>query len=144
MRAFTLIELMVVLAILGALLGLVPAAWQRASEAIAYRNFVRELQTAAYLARAQARQTGETSALLVDLRQRQFSIERGEWKPIPRGLELAAEVAHSEQQGRVAAIRFWPDGGGSGGVIVVRRPTGGGVELRVDWLLGLITLEPVA
>jgi hypothetical protein len=50
----------------------------------------------------------------------------------------AAEV--SPKPG-LAAIRFYPAGGSSGGEISVTRPTGAGVNLTVDWLLGDVAQE---
>ena len=41
-----------------------------------------------------------------------------------------------------ARIVFLPDGGSSGGVVDVQRPTGQGTRIRVDWLMGQISQEP--
>jgi len=43
--------------------------------------------------------------------------------------------------GNLAAIRFYPAGGSSGGEIVVQRPSGAGTRLTVDWLLGHVSQE---
>jgi general secretion pathway protein H len=45
---------------------------------------------------------------------------------------------------RRASIRYYPDGSSTGGSIRVQRPNGDGVRLRVDWLTGRVTQEPLA
>jgi general secretion pathway protein H len=70
------------------------------------------------------------------------SVSAEQFASLPEALEItvvyAAEV--SPKPG-LAAIRFYPAGGSSGGEISVTRPTGAGVNLTVDWLLGDVTQE---
>ena len=63
-------------------------------------------------------------------------------RPIPVPLEVRATVAGQElQENGVAAIRFLPDGGATGGSIDIMRPSGAGTRLRVDWLSGRVSQE---
>jgi len=36
-------------------------------------------------------------------------------------------------------VRFYPEGGSSGGDIDIARPDGSGVKISVDWLVGRVT-----
>ncbi|HEY0201888.1 MAG TPA: GspH/FimT family pseudopilin, partial [Burkholderiaceae bacterium] len=57
---------------------------------------------------------------------------------------VRAVVADRELTDGVAAIRFLPSGGATGGSIdVARGSSGSGTRLRVDWLSGHITQEPI-
>ena len=58
--------------------------------------------------------------------------------------ELALDVTYAEEVSPapgLAAIRFFPAGGSTGGEILIRRPSGAGARLSVDWLLGDVTQE---
>ena len=67
-------------------------------------------------------------------------MDHSAFSALPEALDItviyAAEV--SPKPG-LAAIRFYPAGGSSGGEITVVRPSGGGVHLTIDWLLGDVT-----
>ena len=41
-------------------------------------------------------------------------------------------------------IRFYPEGGASGGGVDIRHPAGGGVRITVDWLKGSVSQRPWA
>ncbi|GIR70771.1 MAG: hypothetical protein CM15mP74_20220 [Halieaceae bacterium] len=70
------------------------------------------------------------------------SLSADQFAALPEALDItvvyAAEV--SPKPG-LAAIRFYPAGGSSGGEISVARPSGAGVHLTIDWLLGDVTQE---
>ena len=57
------------------------------------------------------------------------------------GMAPGDEWLGIEVQGQEAAIRFFPDGGATGGSIEVVRPSGTGARIQVDWLSGRITQE---
>ena len=100
-------------------------------------------------ARRDAFAKGEPMDLLIDTDSNRFaltadsvSVRADQFVPLPEALNItvvyAAEV--SPKPG-LAAIRFYPGGGSSGGEISVARPTGAGVHLTIDWLLGDVTQE---
>lgn len=141
-RGFTLVELLVVFAIFGLLIGLTPVAYQKLRESSQYRDVLRTMTADMRTARQQAMAARTEVRFSVDLRQRRYGVEGRSGRDIPETLQVRANVAGIElhPQG-VAAIRFLPDGGATGGSIDLARPTGGGVRLRVDWLSGQITQE---
>ena len=140
---FTLLELIVVLAISSVALLVGAFAAATAYDAARYRGFIRDVVQDLRAARAHALQSGETVAYVVDLDQSTAGI-MGKERVAPRGIALDAIVARSESEpGGRGAIRFFPDGGATGGSIMVLRGNGDGVRVRVDWLLGRVSLEPV-
>lgn len=143
-RGFTLLELLVALAIvalLAALLG--PGVPRRAFESMQYHATVRAMLAGMKSARLEAERRGEPTVFTVDLRARRFGVNERLASPLPDGFDVRAVVAGREvaPDGR-AAIRFYPEGGATGGSIELLRPSGTGIRLRVDWLLGRVTQEP--
>ena len=148
-RGFTLLELIVVLAIAGLLFSLGGTSIRTLSATMEYRDAVRQIVSAAKNARRDAFAQGVPMDLLIDADRNRYalsadspSVSAEQFASLPEALDItvvyAAEV--SPKPG-LAAIRFYPAGGSSGGEISVTRPTGAGVNLTVDWLLGDVTQE---
>ena len=146
---FTLLELVVVLVIAGLLFSLAGPSVSAMYDTMQYRDAVREVVSAAKNGRRGAFASGQPLDLLIDTDRNQFalthqpqSFDKLEFQALPETLDItvvyAAEV--SPKPG-LAAIRFYPAGGSSGGEITMARPGGGGVHLTVDWLLGDISQE---
>lgn len=143
-RGFTLVELLVVFAILGLLLGLAPMAFERLREGAQYRDAVRGMTAQLRAARHRALSEGREVLFAVDLdRHRYGSDDADGWRVLPRELQLRAVVAGgpAQQASGVASIRFLPGGGASGGSVELIRSSGAGTRLRVDWLSGRVTQE---
>lgn len=141
-RGFTLVELLVVFAIMALLMGLVPMAFDKMRDAAQYRDVLRGMISDLRAARQQA-QVGRTDiAFTVNLDQRNYHTDGRPVRDIPAPLQVRATVAGRELSGQGAAsIRFLPDGGATGGSIEIVRPSGAGTRLRVDWLSGHVTQE---
>ena len=77
-------------------------------------------------------------AFQVELESREYGVE-GRLERYPEQVELQLLVADSEGAATSAAIRFYPDGSSTGGLIDILRPGGSGVRIQVDWLLGRIS-----
>ncbi|MFL2502659.1 MAG: Tfp pilus assembly protein FimT/FimU [Luminiphilus sp.] len=148
-RGFTLLELIVVLVIAGLLFSLGGPSVRTLSATMEYRDAVRQIVSAAKNARRDAFAQGIPMDLLIDTDRNQYalsadspSLSADQFAPLPEALDItvvyAAEV--SPKPG-LAAIRFYPAGGSSGGEISVARPSGAGVHLTIDWLLGDVTQE---
>jgi general secretion pathway protein H len=143
-QGFTLIELMVVLAIGAMIVGLVPVAFSKLNEGSQYRDAVRNVVTDLRQARQNAVALGQTVVFQVDVNQRQFGIEGKPQKLLPKSLEIKTIVGQlgSMPANGLARIAFLPEGGSTGGSIELVRSSGAGIRIRVDWLLGQVTQEP--
>jgi general secretion pathway protein H len=141
-RGFTLIELLVVFSIIGLLVGIAPMAFDRLYESAQYRDALRGMLAEMRGARYRALSERAEVRFQVDLAQRTFGIDGRPLHSVPESLQLRATVADNELSPQnVAAIRFLPDGGATGGSIDVVRASGAGVRLKVDWLSGQVTQE---
>jgi general secretion pathway protein H len=138
---FTLIELVVVLAISGALLAIAPMALQRYRESTDYRDTLRSMASGLTQARNAAIAGGRVTSFRVDLGARIYGIDGEPARPLPESLSVRATVADTDLVDNVARIRFFPGGNATGGSIEIVRASGVGTRLRTDWLDGRVTLE---
>lgn len=143
---FTLVELLVVFAIMALLISITPIAYQKMRDTAQYRNVLRTMLSELRVARQQAILTRSETRFGVNLQQRSFGVQGRIETLLPDSLTVRATVAGAELgPSGVAAIRFLPDGGATGGSIdVLRQDGGGGTRLRVDWLSGRVTQEALA
>ncbi len=145
-RGFTLLELLVVLALAVLLLGLAQPMLSAAFPGTELKAAAQELAAGLRMARSLARTHGEPTSLELDLENHRFRIGNdGRFHPLPSRLHLSLITAASELTGtNRGSIRFFPDGSASGGRILLA--TGSrklGVD--VDWLTGKVRmLQPEA
>ena len=146
---FTLLELVVVLVVIAVLAGLSGPSLRSLHDSVQYREAVRLFTSAVRNGRLGARSRGEAIDLIVDPRNNRFlltdnanTLDVADYQSLAE--ELHIEVTYAAEVGPggdLAAIRFYPSGGSSGGEIVIQRPSGGGTRLTIDWLLGDISQE---
>lgn len=141
---FTLLELLVVFAMIALLLGFAPVAFGKLMEASQYRGTVRKMLAEMVATRQLAAQTGRSSAFSVDLEKRVFGREGRMDQTLPDSVEVRLVVAGIESRQGSGSIRFHPGGGATGGSVDILRHSGEGVRLRVDWLLGSVSQEPIS
>lgn len=141
---FTLIELILALAVMGLLAGMATPVYSKLKAGAEYRSCVRQLMAGLISARQQAAEAGRDIAYSCDLAKRICGLDGKFSQHIPEAVTLKATVAGVElKDDAVAGIRFYPDGGSTGGYFELVRAGGGGVRLRVDWLFGRLTQEPL-
>ncbi len=137
---FTLLELLVVLVLLTALTALVAPAFLKTG-GVEVEAAARNLAAGLRRARSQAIQRNTMEALILDVERKEFvlSFERRPRK-LPGDIELSLFTARSavESESR-GAIRFFPDGGSTGGRITVKRGPRR-VHVDVDWLGGRVRI----
>lgn len=137
---FTLLEMLVVLALLGLSLGLVLGAGRPVPAGTAARTAAGEIAGALRLARSQAILGNRPVVFTLDLASRRYRVGATPDRALPPGLELGLLAAGSQVSGASAGgIRFEPDGSSTGGRVTV---TGGSrtVLVGVDWLSGRTTV----
>ncbi|MAC35447.1 MAG: general secretion pathway protein GspH [Haliea sp.] len=140
---FSLLELMVALAIAGLILALAVPASTTLYDNIRYRQAVRDAVTLFASARHLALDTGRRQDVVVDPEARTLTLD-GRTHALPAGVGLTVHAARELSGGREGVIRFYPEGGASGGGIDIETRGGGGVKVVVDWLTGGVEQERYA
>lgn len=138
---FTLIELIVVLAILGLAYSLVPPLFSGALPSTELKGATRQLAAGLRQAR-NAAVIGRTEAVLtLDVEKRAFTIsDNPRTFQLPRDVHLKLVTSKSEVIGdKLAAIRFYADGSSNGGRVTL---TSGerSFEVDVNWLTGRVAI----
>lgn len=126
-RGFTLLELMVVLAILGLALSLVLVRGATSSPTLQFDAVVRHTAGALRLARSRA--IADNRPVVVVLAQERLWVDGSAAVALP-----SAVLATGTDR-----ISFTPDGGSSGGQVVLRMGTRL-MTIDVDWLTGRVRL----
>ena len=144
---FTLLELLVVLAIAGMLVALVPAAVSTVVPGTKARVAALDLASTLRDARNLAISQSRTVDVEFDLESASYSIADSPIQELPRGMALVIQersgyVSETRRvarfpfdQQKMRTLRFYPDGSSSG-VHVRLGPQNGGYIVAVDWLLG--------
>jgi general secretion pathway protein H len=138
---FTLIELVVVLAILGLAYALVPPLFSGARATAELKGATRQLAAGLRQARNYAVARRTEGVLTLDVEKRDFSVS-GDTRTyrLPRQLQLKLVTAQREVvNDKQASIRFYADGSSNGGRISL----GSGehsLEVDVNWLTGRVAI----
>ncbi|MDR1462012.1 MAG: GspH/FimT family pseudopilin [Azoarcus sp.] len=142
---FTLIELIVALAVAGLAAGASIAAYPKMRASMEYRSALRGVLAGMNKARVEAVRGGQSSVFYVDQETRTYGVDDRELGRFPDSISVQFTVAGQEADSRGRGqIRFHPEGGATGGSVDLLRGPGSGVRLRVDWLFGSVTQEEVS
>ncbi|MEY4784931.1 MAG: hypothetical protein RIR41_2866 [Pseudomonadota bacterium] len=136
---FSLLEIMIALAILALSVALVGAAFGRSSVGFRFDAAAQELALSLREAQARALRSGRDVALVIDVDTRLYRLQEDPEVQLPEGIALnvmsAGEVMASSRR---PVISFAPDGGSTGGAIRLSledRST----TISIDWLTGAVT-----
>jgi len=140
---FSLIELLVVLAVMGFALVLIVGYKAPWSSALGLEGTASELASGLRLARSQAIADNQPVAFSLDLAGHRFRVGGEAPRGLPPKLSIALMTVTGEKRNATTGdIRFNPDGSSSGGRITLadgsRR-----VAVGVDWLTGRVTVADV-
>jgi general secretion pathway protein H len=134
------VELMVALAIVGLLLAVSVPGGMRFYESIQYRQSVRDVLTLLNGARGQSVDSGQPIDVVFD--PARLEVSAGDEKLVlPEGFALSITSAREVNRDRMGVVRFYPEGGSSGGDITIESPAGRGVMISVDWLVGSVSQQ---
>ena len=138
-HGFTLLEMVVAVAIAALVLGVSAPAIQRLYTSTQYHGAVNDVVTLLSSARYSAIRKGGDIDVLINPKTRQLTLG-DKVQELPGSMQL--EVLGSRELNRDGAgvIRFYADGSSSGGVVSLENDTGRAVQVQVDWLLGRVSL----
>ncbi len=141
---YTLVELLVVLAILGLITAIALPMFANALPGAELKAAARNLGADMRLARSRAIAGNRDVALSVDLPERRYAVSgEGPERWLPEEITIDVLTARSELEGedalrpRRARIRFFPDGSSTGGRVSLSRG-GRTYHVGVDWLTGRV------
>jgi general secretion pathway protein H len=140
---FTLIEVIVTLAVLGLALILVVGYKPPWSSGLGLKGTAAEIASGLRLARSEAIASNRSVALGLDLVGHRYRVGTGTERRLPGNLSIELLTIAGERLGESAGdIRFNPDGSSTGGRIAL----GDGrqrLAVGVDWLTGRISVADV-
>lgn len=139
---FTLLELLVVLALAALAATVVGSGAQSFMERSRYHESVRGIATQLGRARAVCVEEGRAVVVTYDPQQRQLMVDGKHRLSIPPSLQVHWEPAQGQARSPLGdgqpIFVFNADGGAIGGRFGVARESGQGVAFQVNWLLGTV------
>jgi general secretion pathway protein H len=140
---FTLIELLAAMTIVGILLAVSIPSTVKFYQSMQYRQAVRDVITVLASARYSAVNSGRAQDVVINpiTNELRFNKER---IVLPEELNLVVTTAREVNREDEGVIRFYPEGGSSGGGVDIERPGADGVRISVDWLVGKVSQERYA
>jgi general secretion pathway protein H len=142
-NGFTLLELLLALTIAGLVLAVSVPSSMRLYDSMQYRSAVSDALTLLASARHAAAASGVYQDVEVNPRDNLLRLNDTR-KQLPGQLRLAVHSARELNRQDAGVIRFYPEGGSSGGGLDIERPNGSGVRINVDWLAGRVSQESYA
>ncbi len=137
---FTLIEIVIVLAVLGLIAGLIVYRGPPRSPLLDLRAAGGDVARILRLARSQAIMSNRPVVVVFDMSRREFAVGGSAPRALPAALGLSV-IGGAAAGARQVSIRFAPDGSSSGGHIDLaegeRRE-----QIGVDWLTGRVQITP--
>ena len=139
---FTLIEMLVVLLIMGVLIALAPAAFQRVVPGLEMKASAREVAGLLREARGQAIRDNRETTVLIDTEAKVYRLgQDASGRELSQRVNISLLTAVSEQLDETRGrIRFFPDGTSTGGRVTLSRDDRK-FDITVDWLTGLVAIS---
>lgn len=136
---FTLLELVLAITIAALVVAVSAPSMQRLYSSSQYHSAVNDVVSALSLTRQQAIRSGQHADVILNPSERR--IGRGDTiTDLPEKVSLEVVGARELNQKDAGVIRFYPDGGSSGGYVTLTHENGMSVQVTVDWLLGRVSL----
>jgi len=140
---FTVLEVLVVITIVGMLLAVSVPASSRFYESMQYRQAIQDVVSLLATARHRAINTGKAQDVTFDTEHKRITLN-SDTRQLPESFTMLVSAAAELGDRGQGVIRFYPEGGASGGDVELARPDNSGVKITVDWLVGRVTQQPYA
>lgn len=142
-RGFTLLELLVALAILGLSLTLVPPIMGNAIERSRLKSATRQIAAGLKYSRSKAIASQQEVVFTLDVEKKTYTVQdRNKKLALPEKTTLKLTTAKSEQISEAeGTIRFFADGSSTGGRVALNDAK---LQYLVDvnWLTGKVSISP--
>ncbi len=155
-RGFSLLELVIVLALVGLSLALVTPSFSSFAQRLELKTTAQRISGILRYSRSESIQKGKVYQVIFDSGLRQIRIEEpepeeGEAKtpprvyPLPKGVQMRDfQVAPVEFSSDLPVIEFYPNGGASGGSLIIDGLEQKiGYRIKVHLLTGMVEIEEV-
>lgn len=155
-KGFTLVEMLVVLAVMALIVAIVPPFLGGGQSKAELQTAARAIEAALRETRSLAIRQGRSQAFLVDAASGSYrGGDRDRTRHVPVGIRLSLFAAsdrlpggddasdtasESRRDDAPSAIRFFADGSSTGGGVRLRQG-GRSAEVAVDWLTGRVSLD---
>ncbi len=139
---FTLLEMLVVLAIIAAASLLAMAAFGNGLRGARLHSAAKEVAAQLRFTRALAIASGVPQEFVIDPAARAWRAPKGRHGRLPDTGELAFIGARNLQEAGEGAVRFFPDGAATGGRVRLAA-NGGGWDVDVAWLTGEVQVRRI-
>jgi len=141
-RGFSLLELVVVIALLAAVMTLSPPLWSSGVSVTEQRAAARSIAQTLRVARSEAIVTKKDVGVEFNLENRTYQLpggrRKGKW---PDGVELELTTTAAETvDDRHAFVRFYADGGSTGGRVTLKYKERA-YRVDISWLTGRIAID---
>jgi general secretion pathway protein H len=137
---FTLVELLVAITIAGLVMTAAVPASVRFYESMQYRQAIRDVITTLAAARYRAIHTGKAQDIVFNTDTKVLQLG-SDTQQLPPKINIVVHTAREVNREGEGVIRFYPEGGSSGGDIDIAKPNGSGVKISVDWLVGRVSQQ---
>ena len=140
-RGVTLLELLVVLTLMGFIVAIVLPTFGGGVSTAALKSAAREVAAGLRYARGQAIAQRTEALLVLDVDAHAFTLPPDtQLHRLPERLELKLYTAQRDLvSDKIGAIRFFPDGGSTGGRITLASGERK-LDVDVDWLTGRVAI----
>jgi general secretion pathway protein H len=136
---FTLLEMLAAITIAAIVLGVSAPAMQRLYKSSQYHGAVNDVVTQLTSARYLAIRSGGNEDVLINPETREITLGE-KVTTLPNSVQLEVLGSWELNTDGAGVIRFYPDGGSSGGFVNLTQDNGMSVQVQVDWLLGRVSL----
>ena len=144
-KGFSLIEMLVVLILIGFSISLITPSFSRFSKAVELKGAAKKISAILRYCRCEAVSKGKVYQVRFDTNLREVKVQPVESiYSLPQGVQIKeVQMASVQSTTDLPLIEFYPNGGSSGGAILLDSQGPGGYKINVHFLTGVVEVEKV-